>query len=182
MILDLSALPSDPEQLKGRLIELASAAEEAAAQRDAALAENEKLLYILAEFKRALFGKRSEKLDPDQLQLIFDLAAAAAATEGAGESRDASAAVRKKPRKPAERNRGKLPWHLPRIEIRIDPEAKTCSCCGGALHVIGETVSEMLDIGIRYEPATEAVQAAIFRSCTGAARAAFQFQGRSSAS
>ncbi len=35
---------------------------------------------------------------------------------------------------------------------------------------------------IRYEPATEAVQAAIFRSCTGAARAAFQFQGRSSAS
>ncbi len=52
MIFDLSALPSDPEQLKGRLIELACAAEEAAAQRDAALAENEKLLYILAEFKR----------------------------------------------------------------------------------------------------------------------------------
>ena len=41
MILDLSDLPSDPEQLKGKLIELASAAEEAAAQRDAALAENE---------------------------------------------------------------------------------------------------------------------------------------------
>ncbi len=146
MILALSDLPSDPEQLKGRLIELACAAEEAAAQRDAALAENEKLLFILAEFKRALFGKRSEKLDPDQLQLIFDLAAAAAATEDADESREASAAARKKPRKAAERNRGKLPEHLPRIEIRIDPEAKTCSCCGGALHVIGETVSEMLDI------------------------------------
>ena len=146
LTLDLSDLPSDPEQLKGKLIELASAAEEAAAQRDAALAENEKLLFILAEFKRALFGKRSEKLDRDQLQLIFDLAAAAAATEGDGESRDASAAVRKKQRKPAERNRGQLPEHLPRIEVRIDPEAKTCSCCGGPLHVIGETVSEMLDI------------------------------------
>ena len=152
MILDLSDLPSDPEKLKGRLIELASAAEEAvaaaeeaSAQRDAALAENEKLIYILAEFKRALFGKRSEKLDPDQLQLIFDLATAAA-TEWAGESREASAAASKKPRKPAERNRGKLPEHLPRIEIRIDPEAKTCSCCGGPLHVIGETASEMLDI------------------------------------
>jgi transposase len=148
MIFDLSALPSDPEQLKAKLIELASAAEEAAAvaeeavaQRDAALAENEKLLHILAAFKRALYGKRSEKLDPDQLPLIFNQAAAAAATEGPDESRDASAAARK-PRKPAERNRGKLPEHLP----RIDPEAKTCSCCGGTLHVIGETASEMLDI------------------------------------
>ena len=44
----LSDLPCDPEQLKGKLIELASAAEEAAAaaeeaaaQRDAALAEIE---------------------------------------------------------------------------------------------------------------------------------------------
>jgi transposase len=147
MILDLSDLPSDPEQLKGKLIELASAAEEAAAQRDAVLEENEKLLFILAEFKRALFGRRSEKLDPDQLQLIFDLAAAASATEEAGEAREApAAAAGKKPRKPAERNRGKLPEHLPRIEVRIDPEEKTCSCCGGRLHVIGETVSEMLDI------------------------------------
>ena len=133
MILDLSDLPADPEQLKGKLIELASAAEEAAAQRDAVLEENEKLLFILAEFKRALFGRRSEKLDPDQLQLIFDLATAASSTEGAGESpRGVSAAASKKPRKPAERNRGKLPEHLPRIEIRIDPEDKTCNCCGGS--------------------------------------------------
>ena len=38
----------------------------------------------------------------------------------------------------------------------------------------------MLVLGIRYGVATEAVQAAIFRSCAGAACAAFQFQGRSS--
>ncbi len=121
MIRDLSDLPSDPDQLKAKLFELASAAEEVAAQRDAALLENEKLLFILAEFKRALFGRRSEKLDPDQLQLIFDIAEAAAATTGeAGSAQDerAAAAASKKPRKPATRNRGMLPQHLPRIEIR----------------------------------------------------------------
>ncbi len=148
MILDLSELPSEPEQLKAKLLELASAAEEAAAQRDAALLENEKLLLILAEFKRALFGRRSEKLDPDQLQLIFDMTeAAAAATGEAGSAQEERAAVAasKKPRKPATRNRGMLPQHLPRIEIRIDVEDKTCPC-GGERHVIGETVTEMLDV------------------------------------
>ncbi len=148
MIRELSDLPSDPDRLKAKLFELASAAEEAAAQRDAALLENEKLLFILAEFKRALFGRRSEKLDPDQLQLIFDIAEAAAATTGeAGSAQDerAAAAASKKPRKPATRNRGMLPQHLPRIEIRIDVEDKTCPC-GGERHLIGETVTEMLDV------------------------------------
>lgn len=42
-------------------------------------------------------------------------------------------------------NRGHLPAHLPREEIIIEPEAKDCPCCGGALHVIGEDVSERLD-------------------------------------
>jgi transposase len=148
MIRDLSDLPSDPDQLKAKLFELASAAEEAAAQRDAALLENEKLLFILAEFKRALYGRRSEKLDPDQLQLIFDMAGAAAATTGeAGSAQEerTAAAASKKPRKPATRNRGMLPQHLPRIEIRIDVEDKTCPC-GGERHLIGETVTEMLDV------------------------------------
>ena len=37
-------------------------------------------------------------------------------------------------------NRGHLPAHLPREEVIVEPEAKTCPCCGGALHVIGEDV------------------------------------------
>jgi transposase len=77
------------------------------------------------------------------------MAVAAGATTGeasAGQETPATAAASKKPRKPAERNRGMLPQHLPRIEVRIDVEDKTCPCCGRPLHVIGETVSEMLDI------------------------------------
>jgi transposase len=39
-----------------------------------------------------------------------------------------------------------LPAHLPRIETLVDIEDKSCPCCGGALHVIDEDTSEMLDI------------------------------------
>lgn len=38
-----------------------------------------------------------------------------------------------------------LPDHLPREDVRLDVESKVCSCCGGALHLVGESVSEMLD-------------------------------------
>ena len=44
------------------------------------------------------------------------------------------------------RNLGALPAHLPRVEVLVDVEDKSCPCCGGALHVIGEDTSEMLDI------------------------------------
>ena len=38
-----------------------------------------------------------------------------------------------------------LPAHLPREDMRLDLEHQACPCCGGPLHAIGETVSEMLD-------------------------------------
>jgi transposase len=39
-----------------------------------------------------------------------------------------------------------LPAHLPRIEVLVDIRNKSCPCCGGALHVIAEDTSEMLDL------------------------------------
>jgi transposase len=39
-----------------------------------------------------------------------------------------------------------LPAHLPRVEVLVDVEDKSCPCCGGSLHAIGEDTSEMLDI------------------------------------
>jgi len=35
--------------------------------------------------------------------------------------------------------------HLPHEEVVIEPESKTCPCCGGELHPIGEDVSKRLD-------------------------------------
>ena len=100
-------LPSDPLLLKQKLIETTLTIEKvsaekiamadernvAIAQRDAALQENEKLLLILSQYKRALFGRRSEKVDADQLQFLLSgneasiVAGAAnenAAADGAG--------------------------------------------------------------------------------------------------
>jgi hypothetical protein len=93
---------TDPLLLKEKLIEttsiiakvsaekiaLADERNVAIAQRDAALQENEKLLLILSQYKRALFGRRSEKVDADQLQLLLSGNEAAilagAANENAG--------------------------------------------------------------------------------------------------
>ncbi len=41
--------------------------------------------------------------------------------------------------------RASLPSHLEREDVRLDLDHQTCRCCGGNLHLIGETTSEMLD-------------------------------------
>ncbi len=117
--------------------------------------ENERLRQIIKEMQRHRFGRRAERLDADQLALALEdleqtLAAAQAAEEEDG----------KKPARSRNRriNRGALPPHLPREEITIDVADKTCPCCGGLKHRIGEDVSERLDMipravqGARHAP------------------------------
>src|SRR5690606_4924184 len=38
-----------------------------------------------------------------------------------------------------------LPAHLPRESLLLDIEGDNCPGCGGGLHAIGESISEMLD-------------------------------------
>src|ERR671918_517572 len=116
------------------------------AERDAAQAEIEKLRLLIRQLQRGQFGRRSEKLDPDQLQLgLEDLEQTAAAAEAAQEEIAARSSTPRPPRV-RRRNLGALPAHLPRVEVLVDVEDKACPCCGGAMHVIGEDTSEMLDI------------------------------------
>jgi transposase len=87
------------------------------------------------------FGRRAERLDNDQLQFGFeDLEADLARAEAKLPQGDAE---KRSPRSPG--NRPSLPAHLLREEMRLDIEDQTCPGCGGGLHLIGETVSEMLD-------------------------------------
>src|SRR5947208_1639424 len=108
--------------------------------------ELDRLTAIIKELQRHRFGRRSEQLDPDQLALALEdleqtIAATEAAAEKDGEVPAKPAAARKR-----QINRGALPVHLPREEIVIDVEDKTCACCGGLKHRIGEDVSERLDV------------------------------------
>src|SRR5215203_4002485 len=167
MSLALDDLPRDPEWLLQQLQQMTEvvAAERSrisalkfehatvlaerdavCAERDAAQAEIEKLRLLIRQLQRGQFGRRSERLDPAQLQLgLEDLEQTAAAAEAAQEEVAARNSTPRAPR-PRRRNLGALPVHLPRIEVLVDVEDKSCPCCGGSLHLIGEDTSEMLDI------------------------------------
>jgi transposase len=104
-------------------------------------AEIERLQSIISAFMRHRFGARSEQLDPEQLQLgLEDIETAL------GQARAARDAATARPARPRNTNRGSLPAHLDRIEQVVDVDVKACPCCGGALHQIGEDVSERLDV------------------------------------
>ncbi|KIN70356.1 putative transposase [Sulfitobacter donghicola DSW-25 = KCTC 12864 = JCM 14565] len=145
-----SNLPDDIDALKAMI--LASQAE--IAQRDALVADRDavierkedciqRLEKLVADFKRALFGARSEKASPEQFELALeDIETAMAAVHAEDEALDPPAPPTAKPRKT---NRGSLPKHLPRIEEVIAPDSTICGC-GAERHVIGEDVSERLDI------------------------------------
>ena len=106
--------------------------------------QNERLDHIIDVLRRAQFGRKSERINDDQMALALEDVETVARRRGR-ESREAerrSSGARRHESRRA--NRGHLPAHLPREEIVIEPEARTCPC-GGALHVIGEDVSERLD-------------------------------------
>jgi len=131
-----SDLPNDIDALKAMLV----ASEVRNLRKDERIERLEKLV---AAFKQAAFGRKSEKSDPDQFELALeDLETAIAAVHA---EEDADAPLAKRSTKPRAVNRGALPKHLPRIEEVIEPESLTCAC-GGCLHCIGEDVSERLDI------------------------------------
>lgn len=129
-------LPDDIVALKAMLV--------AATAREARKDERiEQLERLVAAFTQAAFGRKSEKTDPDQLDLALeDLETAIAAVQAEDE---ADAPPGKRVSQPRAANRGSLPKHLPRIEELVEPETLTCTC-GGCLHRIGEDVSERLDV------------------------------------
>src|ERR687897_11598 len=102
-------------------------------KHDAAQAEIENLRLLIRQLQRGQLGRRSEKLDPDQLQLgLEDLEQTVAAAEAAQEEVAARNGTPRTPRV-RRRNLGALPAHLPRIEVLVDVQDKSCPCCGGAL-------------------------------------------------
>jgi transposase len=124
-------LPDDPNELKAMFL----------AER----ARNERLVQIIKEMQRHRFGRSAETLPEDQMLLALEEVEQAEAG-AAAEAEAGSAPEREKAAKKRRTNRGALPAHLPRIETVVDIEDKSCPCCKGALHRIGEDVSERLDI------------------------------------
>ena len=129
------SLPTDPDALRALLL----------AERTHHAEELERLTAIIRELQRHRFGRRAERLDPEQLALALeDVEQTLAAGDAAAEN-DSTARKQVTPRG-RQINRGALPPHLPREETIIDVADKTCACCGGLKQRIGEDVSERLDV------------------------------------
>lgn len=125
------SLPDDPATLKAMV----------RAERE----RNDRLVQIIKEMQRHRFGRRAESLPEDQMLLALEEVEQAEA--GVAASTEQSVLAGHARQAPTRRgNRGSLPAHLPRIETVVDIADKTCPCCAGALHRIGEDVSERLDI------------------------------------
>ncbi len=140
MNIDLATLPDDVDTLHRMIGDLAVALD---SERTEAQAEIDRLRQIVKMLQRGRFGRRSERLDGDQLQLgLEDLDAEIARAE-AGLPPEAPS-KEPKPRRISD-DRPSLPDHLPREDVKLDIDAGVCPCCGGVIHEIGETVSEMLD-------------------------------------
>src|SRR6476660_2059578 len=85
---EIAQLPADIDAL--HVLVAAARAERAAAivERDPALSQIDRLRHLLRQLQRAQFGRRSEKLDPEQLLLALeDIEQAIAGNEAADDKK-----------------------------------------------------------------------------------------------
>ena len=139
MSLALDDLPRDPDRMLPMLQQMAEVIAQQNAtiaalriERDtaqfgqeAAQAEIEKLRLLIRQLQRGRFGRCSEKLDPDQLQLgLEDLEQTAAAGEAAQEAAASSGTLR--------RTRAERRPNCPRCSCRIKSRSFSISDCAAS--------------------------------------------------
>ena len=140
-----------PEQLRSAVRALMTEVQSKSREVAFKQATIDKLTHEMAVLKRLKFAAKSEGFNTEQKSLLeetidADLAALAAEIE-AQQPKQPAAEDKQQPK------REKLPAHLPRREIRHEPETTTCGC-GQAMKRIGEDVAEKLD----YQPGVFTVE------------------------
>lgn len=151
------SLPDDVATLKAMLVAAQTACLEAEAKARNAEAEVrvrelmiEQMKLTIAKLRHDRFGQSSERSAVlEQLELsLADLEEDASQAEAAAKLAAAAAAGAKitvqtfERKKPARRP---LPEHLRRERV-VYPSPSACPCCGGALHKLGEDVTETLEL------------------------------------
>jgi len=102
----------------------------------------DQLTHEMALLKRWRYAARSEVLQGVQASLLEEMIQAD--LEAIEEELEALLPGKSQEPTPERPRRLPLPAHLPRVEMRHEPEHIVCGC-GGALKRIGEDVSEKLD-------------------------------------
>lgn len=147
---DRDDLPGDAETLRELVREL----KEQLATRDR---EVEALRHRLEQLARRLFGRKAEKLDFDERQLLLQPlfsteAGRQVVAQLLGDNDEEGAARPPSRRRRRRSGRQGLPADLPRrrIELQPEPEDLVCGLCQGEKQPIGEDVTEELE----YVPAS----------------------------
>lgn len=145
---DAAILPEDPALLKAMI----AALQAENARMSATIRAHDQVIQTLrlriAKLKKQAFGKSSEKVEREieQLELALEdllIAAAESATSLAEDDAPASTGDDTTERKP--RRRPRVSDTTPRERRELDP-GSCCPDCGGDLRLVGEDVSEMLDL------------------------------------
>ncbi len=145
-------LPEDPAALKAMIAALQAENVKMAATLRAHDQLIQTLRLRIAKLKKQVFGKSSEKIEREieQLELALEdllIAAAENQTGPVAESGDEDAPVAATgdtdERRP--RRRPRVSEATPRERRELDPGA-CCPDCGGDLRLVGEDISEMLDL------------------------------------
>src|SRR6202165_308720 len=143
--MSVDAIPDDRDGLRALVNRLSGERDAAVAERDQALSQIDRLRHLLRQLQRAQFGRRSEKLDPEQLlRVLEDIEQPIAGNEAADDKKDPAAARTRGDKRRT--NRGALPAHLPHVDVTIAPEDTNCPCCRAPMHVLGEETSKRLDV------------------------------------
>jgi transposase len=141
MVQQTAALPDDVESLKRLVVEQRAERDLAFAALKIKTLELEKLKLQLMKLRRMQFGRSSEKLAHAAAQLELAIeeieTGAAAAPPMAAEASAEPGAKAKPARRP-------LPANLPR-ETVVHPAVRACPACGGAVRMLGEDRSEVLE-------------------------------------
>jgi transposase len=130
-------LPADPDQLAELALQLA--------------ADNERLRATRHSIDTLRFGGKSQRLvtlvDEPMTLGLADLVTDADPPPAANDDNGARPKAPPRPsHKPARRNTGALPTHLPRCEQVIEPARTICLCGTAQMHRIGVSVHEALDV------------------------------------
>ena len=112
--------------------------------------QNEYLTQQIDDIRRMLYGRKSEKINPDQLQLFLDgirdsvIPAIVHPDDDTPDFEELPAQIKKK--RGPHPGRAPLPDHLEREEIHLHPDDLDCPCCGNKMKPAGEEISEELGI------------------------------------
>jgi transposase len=155
----LNTTPELPEWVVGTVQKLLDQAQQEASEALRKVAHRETELHAaqtkiqaltleLAHLRRMRFGASSEALAAETRDLFQETLASDVAAAEIELAKQAEAATEPQaaPSPRARAGRQPLPEHLPRIEHRHEPETCTCGQCGKDLVLIGEDISEQLDV------------------------------------